>query len=147
MDDCINFEGIKDRDGYGRARYQGKEWRAHRLSWTLANGEIPKGMLVCHKCDNPACTNTEHLFLGSVSDNCKDKVRKGRVKGEKNSMSKLTDFDIPTIFELLHLGFTQASIAKMYKINSSVISTIKLGKSWTHIENHHSPNYPARQCQ
>lgn len=62
-------------------------------------------------------------------------------------MSKLTDFDIPTIFELLHLGFTQASIAKMYKINSSVISTIKLGKSWTHIENHHSPNYPARQCQ
>jgi hypothetical protein len=65
-------------NGYGAFKSQGKQYHAHRLVWELTRGKIPSGLLVCHKCDNPRCCNPEHLFLGTVSDNAKDAVAKGR---------------------------------------------------------------------
>lgn len=138
MDNCIEFAGCRDKDGYGKKRYKGKYWRMTRLVWTLANGDIPDGLLVCHKCDNPPCINLDHLFLGTTAENQKDKAAKGRTKGEKNHKAILTDFDIPTIFELLHLGFTCPAIAKMYGVSRYAIQDIRRGKNWTHIQNHHA---------
>ncbi len=64
--------------GYGQVVRYGKPQSAHRVSWELANGPIPKGLCVLHKCDNPPCVNPSHLFLGTPKDNADDSIRKGR---------------------------------------------------------------------
>lgn len=78
-----------DEDGYGKfSPTHHQSMRAHRLAYILTYGPIPPGMLVCHNCpdgDNPACVNPAHLFLGTVDDNAKDMVRKGRsLSGDRN---------------------------------------------------------------
>lgn len=75
---CWNWSMACDAYGYGVLRVEGRLMKMHRLSWMLHRGEIPKGVLVCHKCDNRKCANPEHLFLGSYGDNTKDMMRKGR---------------------------------------------------------------------
>jgi hypothetical protein len=77
-DACWMWPGATDIKGYGRIRAAGRMILAHRLSWTLQNGEIPVGMLVCHSCDVPGCVNPAHLFLGTNEDNIVDRMRKGR---------------------------------------------------------------------
>jgi hypothetical protein len=61
-----------NRNGYGTVNYKGKKYVCSRLIWIWENGEIPKGMIICHKCDNPSCVNIEHLFLGNKRDNMQD---------------------------------------------------------------------------
>ncbi len=66
--------------GYGYFRYKGSVV-AHRASWRIHNGEIPSGIFVCHKCDNPACVNPDHLYLGTAKDNVRDREVRGRTRG------------------------------------------------------------------
>jgi hypothetical protein len=63
---------------YGEVCYRGKNWRVHRLLWTITKGDIPVGHVLCHRCDNPPCCNPEHLFVGNDADNVLDRMRKGR---------------------------------------------------------------------
>lgn len=84
--EAVEFIGGRDDDGYGkltsRRRPNGVfEMKAHRVAWELARGPIPVGMVVMHKCDNPPCCNVEHLQLGTVGDNNRDRHCKGRTKG------------------------------------------------------------------
>lgn len=79
--ECWVWHGTSERNGYGRARYRGKRYSAHRLSWILHHGTIGKGLWVLHKCDNPACVNPHHLLLGTSKDNTDDMTRKGRDGG------------------------------------------------------------------
>lgn len=74
---CHNFSGLIDR-GYGKVKFQYKTFFAHRLYYELFKGPIEDNLLVCHKCDNPACVNIDHLFLGTFLDNNMDKINKGR---------------------------------------------------------------------
>jgi hypothetical protein len=64
--------------GYGQFCSGGRSRLAHRAAWEVANGAIPSGMYVCHHCDTPACVNPAHLFLGTASDNARDREAKGR---------------------------------------------------------------------
>jgi DNA-binding XRE family transcriptional regulator len=96
--------------------------------------KIPKGMVICHSCDTPACINSAHLFLGSNADNTRDKVKKNRqsrLKGEKNKNSKINE----TTVKEIRLSKDSAKIlAKKYGVGRSQITRIRNGDSWGHIK-------------
>lgn len=81
-----------DKDGYGRLSYQRLRVGAHQWSYIHHYGEIPKGLFVCHSCDNPSCCNPMHLWLGTTQENTKDRDNKGRHKPPfpKGSLKKAT---------------------------------------------------------
>jgi len=120
-----------------------KNWRAHRFSYFLHFGKIPKGMLVCHRCDNPACVNPKHLFLGSWKDNANDMINKGRkfdTSCENNGQSKIS-MEIAKEIRALYFSkiemrykkgnpYSQYKLAEKYKLTQSVVSRIINNKGW-----------------
>lgn len=90
--DCWMWMAGKDQDGYGAFRLNGKQRRAHRLSWEIYYGEIPAGRCVLHRCDHPSCVNPNHLFIGSVAENNTDRaIKKRSAYGERNGARKYRD--------------------------------------------------------
>jgi hypothetical protein len=86
--DCWLWIGAKDEEGYGFQKILGRMWHASRVSWKIAHGDIPDGLLVLHKCDNPPCIRPSHLFLGTQKENIADAMRKGRFSSEINTRWK-----------------------------------------------------------
>jgi HNH endonuclease len=137
---CWVWTGSKKRQGYGQISLPGRRagmQLAHRTSWLLHNGSIPKGLCVCHRCDNPACVNPTHLFLGSNADNVADRVAKGRTndrKGENNNFSKLTQKEVLKIKSEYYGKFGQQKLlAEKYGVSHGTISGIVRGKTWSHL--------------
>lgn len=133
---CWEWIGSKRGRGYGSVSFKGKMYAAHRVSYVLANGDVLGHLHVLHKCDNTACVNPDHLFLGTNTDNVKDKMEKGRHKvkpsyGQDNGQSKLT---IDQILEIknkyIPRAYSQQKIATEYGVDQSVISRILSGKIW-----------------
>ena len=115
--------------GYGQIYKDGRVQYAHRLSYEMHFGEIPKGLMVCHKCDNPACINPAHLFIGTNADNMADMVKKDRSnrKGESNPANKLTKEQVLSIRQDSR---TTQAIANDYGVVRHTIGDIKRGKIW-----------------
>lgn len=138
-DGCWIWQGSDKRsDGYGSIKVNGRVIGAHRYSWMLHRGDIPRGLLVCHRCDVPLCVNPEHLFLGTHQDNNGDCAAKGRAKGGTktplpgvtNSSSKLTEADVHAIRASTE---TFTALGARFGVSRTQISNIKRGLQWTHL--------------
>lgn len=131
---CWEWQGWKDKNGYGAFKYKNKAWTAHRIAWMLPNYIIPKRMEVCHSCDNPSCVNPKHLFIGTHQDNMDDRERKGRnkpPKGEAHGCHKLTKEQVEYIRQRYVVGgVSQRFLAREYRVQQSTIWRIIHNLIW-----------------
>lgn len=132
---CWIWRGSVISGGYGDVdeRIHGKRVfriRAHRLSWELANGPIPDGLHVCHKCDNPPCVNPDHLFLGTDADNSADKLAKGRQpRGAKAGPAKLIDSEVVEMRAAYDGGEHFRSLAARFRVSPGCVCSIVHNRS------------------
>jgi hypothetical protein len=122
---CWRWTGAINTHGYGWLTWKGKQTHAHRVSWFLKNGTIKLRLQVLHKCDNPACVNPEHLYLGTVSDNMRDRANRRRCKTHK-----LTPIMAEEIRSLHKAGEKQSILARRFNLSSGHVSEIVNGKYW-----------------
>ena len=130
-DDCWVWTGGLYEGGYGNfLYYTGKNIGAHRYSWIYHYGEIPQGLQVLHKCDNPPCVNPEHLFLGTHQDNMDDMMAKDRQQhshGEDHYNSRLT---LKQVTDIRKSPLLARELANIYEVSRSHISAIKNLTKW-----------------
>jgi hypothetical protein len=153
---CWLWTGTTNRGGYGVFSFSRAKSgvAAHRASWMIHKGEIPGGLWVLHKCDNPACVNPDHLFLGTAKDNTADMMRKGRwrapvvinrargdrhrsrtapesiKRGEAHHSATITEADVQAIRLSAEAG---VALARRYGLTPTSITRIRLRKSWRHV--------------
>lgn len=135
---CLLWMGSANRTGYGFMSRPTGSRLVHRIYYELVKGPIPVGMVLCHKCDVPACINPTHLFLGTHNDNMADMARKGRSRngpggvayGSANAMARLTVADVIAIRAD---DRTLAAIARSYGVSLSCIDHVKSRRNWRHI--------------
>ena len=138
-DKCWNWQKRKFK-GYGmvRAEYIGKRetfrMAAHRFSYLHFKGDIPKGISVCHKCDNPACVNPEHLFLGTHKQNFEDAAAKKRMaNGVRHYKTKLQIEDVINIRERFSAGEQIKQIASSLNLQIGHVYKIVHKITWRHV--------------
>lgn len=137
--ECWPWAGSVNWAGYGTFKFRG-ERGAHRASWVIHFGEIPEGQHVLHRCDNPACVNPHHLFLGTHAENMRDMGIKGRARppaparGPTHHCARLDERKVKAIRERYALGgVRQADLANEFGVSQPVISAVILRKTWKHI--------------
>ena len=133
---CHEWIARLNMGGYGNFRYKGKTWSAHRFSYIMYKGEIPKGngfhgTCVLHKCDNRKCVNPDHLFLGTHQDNMVDRDEKGRqggAKGKDNGMYDHTSYTFENKKKGWKLRCTQSYLRETFTLHSGNLSQMILGR-------------------
>lgn len=138
---CWLWSASKDKDGYGWASLNRKSIHAHRLSWILSHGEIPKNAQIHHLCNRPACVNPNHLQPGTNKENTLYSIKCGRHKNPPHGnglnnpyKAKLSEEQVKEIRYKYSLGTTtHRNLAKEYKISYSIIGNILNNKDWAHL--------------
>lgn len=130
--DCWLWTASKHKQGYGNLNFRKIPSLAHRVSWTVYKGEIPCGMNVCHKCDNPSCCNPEHLFLGTQLDNVVDCKNKNRFTRNipKTRRTKLNYDQVKEIKKMFSEGISRKKIQEKFDVGQTCVAKILTGKSW-----------------
>lgn len=135
---CWLWTASLNHRGYGQfAIKHGDVVRAHRYAWELANGPIPEGMHVLHRCDVRHCVKPEHLFLGTNADNQADMDAKARRSappqrcGEANNKTRLTEAEVREVREA---SGAVRDIGSDYGISGATVSNIKRRKTWAHVD-------------
>lgn len=142
------------RHGYGATHLRDAENKrnvsatAHRVAWLVTNGPIPDGLCVCHRCDNPACCNPAHLFLGTYADNNLDRKAKGRngtsertgfstnpPRGESNRHAVLTETQVAKLRADYKAGtLNQRQYARDHGLSWTTVQRIVRGQTWRHLK-------------
>lgn len=137
-DECWPWTGPRHPSGYGVMKYKGSTLWAHRMAWAAATRRIfPKAnkardLCVCHRCDNPICVNPAHLWLGTKSDNAKDRHQKGRDPlGERNGNRALSLEDVRSIRRSEDNTLT---LAQRYGVDKSTIWRVRTKRMWAHVK-------------
>lgn len=140
MEACWPFNGARHVFGYGSLwdTDLGRPDGAHRIAWKIEHGPIPDGIEVLHHCDNAACCNPKHLFLGTQEDNLRDMTEKGRrslkrARGEKSAWSKLTAEQVRAIRHLANQGLSHRLIASEFCVDKSTIGRVVRRQTWQHV--------------
>jgi HNH endonuclease len=127
--DCWIWLGATQMHGYGVLSMFKRKLRAHRLVWELTYGPIPRGQILCHRCDDPRCVRPSHLFLGTHHDNTHDMMRKGRYR---RANARLTEANVRYI-RRMHLRRTARQLAERFGVTRGAIQAIYSGRSWRHV--------------
>lgn len=132
---CWFWKGTVFSNGYGAFSIKKVHLvRVHRLSWIIANGKIPKGMCVCHECDNKLCVNPAHLCIGTHWENMADRQRKGRTRNGEKSSSPLTEKEVREIRKKYASGEAgSVLLGKAYGISPTAICNIINRTTWKHL--------------
>lgn len=138
--DCLEWDGATNSKGYGLVKWEGADWSAHRLAWTLTFGEIPVDVWVLHHCDNPPCVNALGgcLYLGDHDQNVADKVERGRqVDGERHGRAKLSATDVEEIRDRYILPSYEGAhdsnarqLAEEYGVDRTIIQRLMKDQLW-----------------
>lgn len=132
-DECWPWLGYRNKKGYGRCFVWVGDINyvaPHRASWAIHRGH-PGDMQVLHRCDNPPCCNPRHLFLGTNTDNVKDRVSKGRTqRGATHFLARLTEDDVRAMRAAT--GST-ASIARRFGVSHGTARAVLTWRTWKHI--------------
>ncbi len=142
-DDCWEWTGTGRVDGYGQVTWEHRKYGCHRVAWELAFGDIPEGMNVLHKCDNPPCCNPAHLFLGTAEDNNRDRSMKGRTvsrPGELHHGAKLTQSDVIEIRRLAAAGVSVGELMTRFPVKRAQMYRVIKADRWQHLV--HPTNHP-----
>lgn len=132
--DCHLWLAATWSKGYGQFTLNGKNHRAHRVSYQNYNGDVGDKQ-VLHSCDNPRCVNPEHLYLGTNQENRTESYDKGRGNtGSKNGNAVLDEQKVSEIRRLWRTGdYTKAELSRKFKISPSVMGGLVKGKGWAHV--------------
>ncbi len=131
---CWEWLAGANEQGYGVIHLPGhRQIRAHQLSYLLHKGEIPKGRLVLHSCDNRLCVNPDHLRCGTHNDNMLDAVERERIaKGENNGNAIVTEVIVRAIRDA-YPAIPVVTLAKMHGISKPTVYQIVNRVTWKHI--------------
>ena len=134
-DECWLFIGSLRRGGYGVFWDGVRNVAAHRWSYANFVGEIPEGLDVLHRCDNPPCVNPAHLWVGTHATNMADASAKGRFGGPnaggRHLASRKNDWDrVAEIRRRYRAGESRRELAKEYDLEYSTVRKIARGAMW-----------------
>ena len=132
IEECWSWTLQRDRDGYGRLTWFRKRRGAHQIAYELHHGVSVAGKSVCHRCDNPACCNPFHLYLGTHQQNMQDRNQRQRTaSGERNGRARLT---WPLVREIraAYKPFkcSAPKLAEQFGVNIHVVKDIIANKTW-----------------
>jgi hypothetical protein len=140
---CWLWQRHRTASGYGMLYYDGKMRSAHRVSFFVYRRPIPVGLCVCHSCDNPACVNPDHLWLGTQKENLQDASRKGHMLGSQsphptlqgacNPQAKLNNRQVSVIRRARTLGVSCRFLATCFPVSHHTISEITRRVAWKNI--------------